>query len=51
MVVCVQDGSGGGAVPWRGKIPRAVRSYLADHGAAEQMLMVDLRRSGTEITF
>ena len=30
---------------------RAVRSYLADHGAAEQVLTVDLRRSGTEITF
>ena len=25
--------------------------YLADHGAAEQVLTVDLRRSGTEITF
>ena len=50
-VVCVQDGQA--VVLFRGGEAnlRAVRSYLADHGAAEQVLTVDLRRSGTEITF
>lgn len=50
-VVCVQDGQA--VVLFRGGETnlRAVRSYLADHGAAEQVLTVDLRRSGTEITF
>lgn len=50
-VVCVQDGQA--VVLFRGGEAnlRAVRSYLADHGAAEQVLTVDLRRSGTKITF
>lgn len=50
-VVCVQDGQA--VVLFRGGEAnlRAVRSYLADHGAAEQVLTVDLRRSGTEIAF
>lgn len=50
-VVCVQDGQA--VVLFRGGEAnlRAVRSYLADHGAAQQVLTVDLRRSNAELAF
>ena len=50
-VVCVQDGQA--VVLFRGGEAnlRAVRSYLADHGAAEQVLTVDLRRSASDLDF
>lgn len=50
-VVCTQNGQA--VVLFRGGETnlRAVRSYLADHGAAEQVLTVDLRRSGTDLAF
>ena len=50
-VVCVQDGQA--VVLFRGGEAnlRAVRSYLADHGAAEQVLTVDLRRSASDLSF
>lgn len=50
-VVCTQNSQA--VVLFRGGETnlRAVRSYLADHGAAEQVLTVDLRRSGTDLDF
>lgn len=50
-VVCVQDGKA--VVLFRGGEAnlRAIRSYLADHGAAEQVLTVDLRRSASDLDF
>ncbi len=50
-VVCVQDGQA--VVLFRGGESnlRAVRSYLADHGAAEQVLTVDLRRNASGLSF
>ena len=50
-VVCIQDGQA--VVLFRGGEAnlRAIRSYLADHGAAEQVLTVDLRRSASDLDF